>query len=355
MSSPAARAASRLGGPFAHGLERPVHPDTGQGEAADPGQGQGQIEVEVAPPGPSDAGELENTQDLTAVGDLEEDRPPVVGPGIVRVEPDDPVHGRAFGTGLAGEGFDRMVDGLLGREHDAKELQDTGLGILDGLDVRHRAEKPADPRDVADPLAEDGHAVRVLGPEQVRAPGENEPAQGQPEVIQTHGLDVAGQAEKTAEGLQLAVGHGIHARVEQNDLAGDGAEEGLGGLAVGGPAGLQVLLPIPEPSREDRQRPAMEEPIEEALIGDPFEALAFLLETAGRFEAEILGGPGQTIASDQADRAAFFAAGVDGARESRPPGLSQVAADAVGQENGRHGNRRTPGRPGPRGRSSSRL
>ena len=151
-------------------------------------------------------------------------------------------------------------------------------------------------------------------------------------MLQPDGIDLVRETQEAREGLELAVDPGMDARVEEDDLAGQLAEEGLGGLAVGRPAGVDVGLPVPEPARQDEERAVLEEAVENFLVGEPFETLALLVETAGAFEPEVLGRAGQTVAADQADGAAVLAARGDGFAEAGPGRFDLVAVDGVEAE-----------------------
>ncbi len=121
-------------------------------------------------------------------------------------------------------------------------------------------------------------------------------------------------------------------RVEQDDLPGELAEEGLGGLAVGRPAGVDARLPVPEPARQDEERAVLEEAVENVLVGEPFETLALLMEPADAFEPEVLRRAGQAVAADQGDRAAVLAARGDGLAEAGPGRFDLIAIDGVEAE-----------------------
>lgn len=225
-----------------------------------------------------------------------------------------------------------MEDGLLWSEHDLEELEDAGLGLGHRLDVGNGAEELADPCVAGQLTADDGHAVRVILLELVHAPEEDDAAHGQPEVLQSRGMDLARQAEEPGKRPEFPVDARMGARIEQDDLFGHGAEEGLGGFAIRRPAAVDMRFPIPEPAGQDRERAVLEEPIEGVLAGDPLEALALLVETAGAVEIELFDRPVEAIAAGQRDRTAFFAARGYDAAETGPGRLRHIAVNGMEPE-----------------------
>ncbi|MCX6571333.1 MAG: hypothetical protein NT006_07955 [Candidatus Aminicenantes bacterium] len=149
----------------------------------------------------AEADDLEDAQELPVMGDLEIDRTPVVGPGIIGVERDDPVPGRAFGAGPAGKEFDRMVDDFLRREEDAEKLEDAGQGLLQALDVGHGFQEMTDPGVVGHLPADRGHVVldALLLP--FHAPGEDDPGKIQFEMLESRGKDLMREPKKAGKGF----------------------------------------------------------------------------------------------------------------------------------------------------------
>ncbi len=263
------------------------------------------------------------------MGDLEEDGLPVVGPGVVGVEGDDAVDRRALGIPAArrADSTERKTISR-GERRTTEDLEDPRLGVLQGLDLGHGAEELADPGEVGSLLADGGQrSPRASSFSPLQAPGQDDAGQVQPEEVQAGGMDLGGEPEEPGEGLELAVDPGIDAGVEEDDVLGQLAEEGLRGLGISGPARLDVGLPVRQPAGQDEERAVLEEPVEDVLVGDPFEALALLVEPAAPVEPELLRRPRQAVAAGQGDGTAVPAARGHGLSEARPRGFGLIAMD----------------------------
>ncbi|MCX6571332.1 MAG: hypothetical protein NT006_07950 [Candidatus Aminicenantes bacterium] len=116
----------------------------------------------------------------------------------------------------------------------------------------------------------------------------------------------------------------MDARVEEDHFFRQLAEIDLGALPAGRPTLVDLGFPGPEPSRQDEKRAVLEKTVEDLLVGDPLEALAFLDEPAGLAQSEVLLGPGQAVAAEDANGTPVVAEGPDGFAQAVPFGFDLV-------------------------------